>query len=68
MSKELAKSHTEGEIRASIVYTETLKVEGKIKNPAGFLVEAIPSEKDFVITMRKKGNERRKIERKNKND
>ena len=41
MAKELIKEHTEEEILAAIAYTETLKREGKVKNPAGFLVDAI---------------------------
>jgi plasmid replication initiation protein len=41
MSKELAENHMEEEIRLAIDYTKTLQTEGKIKNPAGFLVDAI---------------------------
>lgn len=41
MAKELANDYTKDEIQAAVIYTETLRIEGKIKNPAGFLVDAI---------------------------
>ena len=41
MAKDLIKEHSEEEIHTAITYTETLKADGKIKNPAGFLVDAL---------------------------
>ena len=41
VAKNLSETYETEKITAAINYTESLKLEGKIQNPAGFLVDAI---------------------------
>jgi plasmid replication initiation protein len=41
MAKDLSENYSEHEIKEHILYADSLKRDGKIQNPAGFLVDAI---------------------------
>lgn len=40
-SETLAKAYPEEQIKAAVAYTQSQQKEGKVKNPSGFVVEAI---------------------------
>lgn len=44
VAEELANEYGEDKIKAAIEYTQNQQKEGKVKNPGGFLVEAIKNE------------------------
>jgi plasmid replication initiation protein len=44
VAEELASEYGEEKIKAAIEYTQNQQKEGKVKNPGGFLVEAIKNE------------------------
>ena len=43
-AENLVKEHPEERIKAAIIYTQAQQKEGKVKNPGGFVVEAIKNE------------------------
>ena len=43
-AETLVKEHQEERIKAAILYTQAQQKEGKVKNPGGFVVEAIKKE------------------------